>query len=98
MIVFGRLTDSLTFSPFLYMFTDTENEENCSLVLNKFKEYISFDIEANFLMTDLSPVFYNSWCRVFKTKPQWIYCMWHMKKSVKRQLYSKVSDTEDRFK
>eukprot|EP00477_Mikrocytos_mackini_P001876 GAHX01002036.1.p1 GENE.GAHX01002036.1~~GAHX01002036.1.p1 ORF type:complete len:712 (-),score=117.21 GAHX01002036.1:26-2161(-) len=92
LIVFGKLTGGITFQPFLYIISDQETEAVCRIVLSEFSNFIKFKISASFFMSDMSPIFFNSWCATFHTKPNWLYCMWHMKKAVRRQLFTKERD------
>eukprot|EP00477_Mikrocytos_mackini_P003256 GAHX01004070.1.p1 GENE.GAHX01004070.1~~GAHX01004070.1.p1 ORF type:complete len:488 (-),score=58.37 GAHX01004070.1:28-1491(-) len=98
LIIFGRLIRNISFAQILYIISDKESEETCTNVLRQFKESTKIDINARFFMSDMSPIFLNSWNNVFTQKPQWYYCCWHLKKAVRRQLNSKIKCEEDRNK
>ena len=44
----------------------------------------------------MSPIFHNAWNATFTERPKWLYCMWHMKKAVRRQLYAKEKNEDIR--
>lgn len=92
LIVYGYVSSNMNFLPFLYIITDSETEEICTLVLCKFLNFKKKEIKASHIMSDMSSIFFKSWCNTFTDTLRWLYCIWHVKKAVKKQMFNKIKD------
>jgi hypothetical protein len=81
--------------PLFYLIASNEQEITLKKFTRKLLEAYP-KIKLGYVMSDLAPNFYNSFCIGAKEPPKWFWCEWHFKKAIKKNLNLLVKSNETR--
>lgn len=78
--------------PFIYIISNSEKQIVLEQVFKYYKVIVGDIKPANFFMSDLYCGFYNAWKSVFGGRTLYLYCYYHFKKSLRRNLEILIKD------
>ena len=77
--------------PVAWSLSNKEDFTTFKLFCQKIKN-VTGDISPAWFVTDIAPQFYDSFCAVFNCGPVQLYRIWHVDKTFKEQLNSKIEN------
>jgi hypothetical protein len=84
--------------PVAFLVSNRRDQTIQEVFFKELKEKLGEDIDAEFLMSDDDPKYYNAWIKEMKTdkKPRRLLCTWHIIKNWNIQGKSKLKKQENR--
>ncbi|KAJ8930932.1 hypothetical protein NQ314_016231 [Rhamnusium bicolor] len=80
--------------PCMFAFSNRSDTYVMTVIFNVIKKLLCKEISPKIFMSDMDETFYKAWCEVMGAVDVRLFCVWHVIKAWKKNLNTKIRDTE----
>ncbi|KAJ8965735.1 hypothetical protein NQ314_003941, partial [Rhamnusium bicolor] len=80
--------------PCMFAFSNRSDTYVMTVIFNVTKKLFCKEISPKIFMSDMDETFYKAWCEVMGAVDVRLFCVWHVIKAWKKNLNTKIRDTE----